>query len=184
MLISCSSPESVAQKALKVVGLGTFAPTEVDRYIGRTQGFEAITMFSDYDKVFSRDLIRSSEAEDFRRSGYYREIDQEEYFYFSNAIFEKWELVKKDQYEINLYGLSNAAAYEGLTPEAIERIEKAHEHIHKDYVKNGNISTWLVAEDVPAFDLRYKLDNRFFANITVIKIPDEGYRVCSFRIDK
>ncbi|MBQ7421625.1 MAG: hypothetical protein IJV27_05765 [Prevotella sp.] len=183
LIASCSSPKSVADKALKLVGLGTFAPSDVDRYLGHSYGFETLKLFTDYDDIFDNALIDTDEALNFRKYGSYKETSKTSFFYFKNAVFEKWELVKEDELSYDLYGITDYSRLGDLSPEAIKSMKDYESISHADYQESGNITTYLVAKDVPAKILRYKLDNKFFANLTVIKVPDVGYRVCAFRIE-
>ena len=182
-IASCSSPNSVANKALKLVGLGTFAPSDVDRYLGYSYGFETINLFTDYNDIFDNALIDTDKALYFRKYGSYKETSKTAFFYFSNAIFEKWELVKEEEISYDLYGITDYSRHGDLSPEAIKAMKDYLSSSHADYKESGNIITYLVAKDAPAKILRYKLDNKFFANLTVIKVPDVGYRVCAFRIE-
>ena len=181
--VSCSSPNSVADKALKLVGLGTFAPSDVDRYLGHSYGFETIKLFTDYDDIFDNALIDTDEALNFRKYGTYKETNRAGFFYFSNAVFEKWELVKEDELTYDLYGITDYSRLGDLSPEVLKGMKDYESRSHEDFKESGNITTYLVAKDAPAKILRYKLDNKFFANLTVIKVPDVGYRVCAFRIE-
>lgn len=180
---SCSSSTSVANKALKLVGLGTFAPSDVDRYLGHSYGFETMKLFTDYDDVFDNALIDTDEALNFRKYGSYKETSKTAFFYFSNAVFEKWELVKEDELTYDLYGITDYSRLGDLSPEVIKGMKDYQSRSHEDFKELGDITTYLVAKDAPAKILRYKLDNKFFANLTVINVPDKGYRVCAFRIE-
>ncbi len=183
LIASCSSPNSVADKALKVVGLGTFAPSDVDRYLGNSYGSEILSLFTDYDDIFDNALIERDEAQNFRKYGFYRRAERSNFFYFSNAIFEKWELVKEDDISYDLYTLVDYSQFEGVDENTIKSLRDYARNNHEDYQESGLVSTWMVAKNVPAKLLRYKLDNRFFANLTVINVPEKGYRVCAFRIE-
>ena len=69
---SCSKPTTVAQKALKIAGKGTFVPSSYDISIGR-EPLSVIGLFVDYDEIFSSALIRSNEAEAIIKTGKYKE---------------------------------------------------------------------------------------------------------------
>ena len=183
-LSSCSSPTSVAEKALKVVGRGTFVPTDVDRYVG-IEPRAIILLTSDYGDIFDDALRKSQEAEDFRENGYYKESKRSAFFNFSDVLFEKFELISKEEITTDLYGINNYALMRegGIDERVIEQSREVNERFYKDYQENNDCGTWLIEKDVPMYILRYKLDNQYIANISVVKCPDAGFRVCAFRIE-
>lgn len=73
--------------------------------------------------------------------------------------------------------------FDGLDGEALQRLKDAYKYLNDEYKECGSISTWLEGKDVPAYILRYNLDNRHIADITVLKLPEKGFRVCSFIIE-
>lgn len=183
LMASCSSSNSVADKALKLVGLGTFAPSDTDRYLGHSYGSETLSLFSDYGEIFDNILLRTEEATNFRKYGVYMESSRNSFFYFSNAVFEKWELVKEDLVSYDLYGCVDYSKMAGLNEEGIKSMKESYMRMYSDYQESNSVATWLVAKDVPARVLRYKLDNKLFASLTLIGVPGKGSRVCAFRIE-
>lgn len=183
-LASCSSPTSVAEKALKIVGRGTFVPTDVDRYVGTTPS-AVIQLTSKYGDVFDRALQKKYEAEEVRKNGVYKEYPTIVVFDFSDVLFDKYELISKDDITTDLYGIDNFAKMKegGLEDSFIEKSKEINKKLYKDYQEIADCGTWLIEKDVPMYILRYKLDNRYIANISVVKCPDKGYRVCAFRIE-
>ena len=63
-IVSCSSPTSVAEKALKLVGLGTFVPDVVEKHFG-WDSYNTLSLFTDYDNIFDNALIDTDEADHF-----------------------------------------------------------------------------------------------------------------------
>lgn len=181
-MVSCSSSSSVAEKALKLVGVGTFVPDAVDRYLGG-ENLAYMSLFTDYDDIFDSALIRNAEAEDFLKCGVYREVAWKSYFNFSSVMFSDYKLISKEDFKYVLHGIRDYSKYDGLTKEAIESIKKDDSYVHEEYQEKGDIATWVEAKDVPACFLKYNLDNKHIATIIVLNLPDEGWRVCGFTID-
>lgn len=179
---SCSSPNGVAEKALKLVGRGTFVPTSVDKYLGG-EPMSTIGLFTDYGDIFDNALIDNSEAEFFLENGYTRETPRRVYFNFSDVMFSKFELINKKEISYDIRSIIDYSKFDGLTPEAIQRLKDAYNNLHKEYKEQGTIATWLEGEGVLTYILRYNLENKNIAEITVLKLPDKGYRVCSFRVE-
>lgn len=179
-LVSCNSPTSVAEKALEIVGRGTFVPTDIDRYAG-IEPRAVIMLTTDYGNIFDNALRYNYEALDFRKTGTYKE---HRVFYFSDVLFEKYELISKEDISITLYGIDNYARWResGTNEDLIMSFKEVHK-MQQDYQESGDFGTWIVEQNVPMSILRYKLDNRYIANISVLKCPNTGYRVCAFRIE-
>lgn len=187
-LSSCNTPTSVAEKALKLIGLGTFAPTDVDRYAG-TEPYAVIMLTSDYGKIFDNSLIKNSEAEFAREHGYYKETPRTAYFNFSDVLFEKYEFIGKEEITTDLYSISNYTSYPRLRNSDLDKklVESmiSIDRRKEDFLLSGDgeCGTWLEEKNVPWIILRYKLDNKYIANLSVLKVPDKGYRVCAFRLE-
>lgn len=183
-LSSCSTPTSVAEKALKVVGKGTFVPTDVERYVG-IESSALISLTSDYGDIFDNALRRSQEAEDFRENGFFNEAKRSAFFNFSNVLFDRFELISKEESTTDLYGINNYAKMreDEIDEGVIEKSKEVNKRLYQDYQENDECGTWLIEKNVPLYTLRYKLDNRYIANISVVKCPDKGFRVCAFRIE-
>lgn len=179
-LSACSSPTSVAEKALKLVGVGTFVPSDVDRYLGRSEPLSTIGLFTDYASIFDNALIHSDEAENFLNSGVYSKIANKVYFSFSDIMFSNYRLISEEgEITYDIRDIFDFSTLDELTVEAIKRGAR----LHSGYQEFGTIATWIEGENIPAYVLRYNLDNRYIANITVLKLPNKGYRVCAFRIE-
>lgn len=180
--VSCSSPTSVAEKALKLVGRGTFVSTSIDRYLGG-DNMATIGLFTDHDDIFDSALIHTDEAEFFLKYGYFKESPRRAYFDFSDIMFSSYQLIKQDKITYDVRNITDFSEFEGLTGDAIQSFKDAYKHLYEDYKEHNGIATWIVAKDVPAYIMRYNLDDRYIADITVLKLPKEGYRVCSFIIE-
>lgn len=173
LIQSCSSPESISEKALHLIGLGTFR-----EQIQGIRSVEEISMFSKYDKVFTDALIKSEIADTYRTKGYLQEEEKRDYFPLS-MLFDKVELISKEESSVDLYGYSDYSKLEGLlTEDAIDRIRNANKHIYNEYEEIDNIATYKISnKETPFYTLRYKIDNRYTATVFVVKVPEEGYRV-------
>lgn len=185
VLASCSSPTSVAEKALKTIGLGTFASSDLDRLLG-TEPLAVIMLTTDYGDIFDDALQKSSEAEFAREKGYHRKTKTSSYFDFSNVLFDRFELISKEELTRDLYGITDYKSMRDsdLDKEVIESMIKIDKG-RKDYELSGDgyYGTWLEAENVPWILMRYKLDNKYIASLSVLKLPNKGYRVCSFSVE-
>lgn len=180
--VSCSGPTSVAEKALELAGRGTFVPTTIDRYLG-SDNMATIGLFTDYDNIFNSALIHSDEADFFLKYGYIKETPRRSYFDFSDILFSNYRLIKQEKIAYDVRNIIDFSKMEGLSVEAIQTLKDAYKSLKEDYQEQGPIATWLEGKDVPAYIMRYNLDNRCLAKIIVLKLPEEGYRVCSFRIE-
>lgn len=184
-LTSCTTPTSVAEKALNKIGLGTFASSDLEKQLG-IEPLAVIMLTTNYGDIFDEALQKSSEAEFAREKGYHRKTETTSYFDFSNILFDRFELISKEELTRDLYGISDYKSLResDLDKDIIESMIKLDEG-RKGYELSGDgdCGTWLEAENVPWIVLRYKLDNRYIANMSVLKLPKKGYRVCSFSVD-
>lgn len=182
IVTSCSGPNSVAEKALKLVGRGTFVPSIADRYMGN-EATSTFGLFTDYDKIFSSALIHTDEAKYFLKYGVYKKTPRLAFFDFSDIMFSRFSLISKDEISYDVRDITDYSMYKGLTEEAIQRLKNACRHRYTEYQETGSIGTWLVAKNVPAYLFRYNIENKHVIAITVLKLPDKGYRVCSFMVE-
>lgn len=180
-IVSCSSPTSVAEKALKLVGRGTFVPDIAEKYLDR-ESLNTIKLFSDYGTVFDNSLIYTEEAEHFLKYNYYKKIPQNTLFYFSDIMFSKYSLISKERINYDIKGIIDYSTM-GLSNEAINNLKEAYKNLNDEYQENGSFATWTESKDVPTYRLRYNIENKHIAEITVLKIPEKGYRVCAFYIE-
>ena len=173
LIQSCSSPESVSEKALHLIGLGTF--TEQIRGI---RSIEEIEMFSKYDKVFTNALMKSEAADTYRKKGYLEEEDTRAYFPLS-LLFDRVELISKEESSIDLFGYTDFSKEKDYLPEdTIERLKNAYKNTYFDYEERDDIATYRITKkQTPFYILRYKIDNKEIATVLVVKVPDEGCRV-------
>lgn len=181
-LVSCSSPTRVAENALSLVGRGTFVSSAIERQLG-LEPLSTIGIFTEYGNTFDSALIRDSEANYFLAHGYTKEIPISSFFYFSDVMFSKFKLISMEELSFDLRSMTDYSKFEGLTSSSIQRMKHADRNIHNDYKEQGEIATWTRAQDVPAYFLKYNLDNKYIAEITVLDLPNEGYRVCSVLIE-
>ncbi len=180
-IVSCSSPTSVAEKALKLVGRGTFVPDIAEKYLD-IESLNAIKLFTDYGTVFDNSLIYTEEAEHFIKYNFYKKIQQNSFFYFSDIMFSKYSLISKERINYDIKGIIDYSTM-GLSNEAINNLKEAYKNLNDEYQENGSFATWTESRDVPAYRLRYNIENKHIADITVLKLPKKGYRVCSFYIE-
>lgn len=176
-IVSCSSPTSVAEKALKLVGLGTFVPDVVEKHFG-WDSYNTLSLFTDYDNIFDNALIDTDEADHFLEYGDLKETPPKVFFNFSYIMFTKWTLISKDDFNMDIRNIQDYSKY----PKTESEIE-FFKSIYDDYQLNGQIATWIEGKDIKAYSLRYNIENKHIAEITVLKIPEKGYRVCAFYIE-
>lgn len=184
--ISCSTPQSIAEKALDLVGSGTF--------YGQFNS-EHIFIFSKYEDIFNNCIVKNSEAEYIRENGDISNTIKDENHFKLNILFNTHELISCDKSNISLYDYYDCSPqreYENMnkygTGEVKYTIEEATAlcktikdtilSSYSDCVEINEYLTFLKHKDIPFFHLRYKIDNTFIAHIYVVRIPKEGYRVC------
>lgn len=93
---------TVAHEALRLVGKGTFVPSSYELASDR-EPLNVTSMFLFHDKIFSRDLINSNEAEYIIKNGSFKTCDEKTFFDFSNIMFDKAKLIDKTKFETTLY---------------------------------------------------------------------------------
>ena len=176
LLQACTSPESVSKKALRLIGLGTFK-----EHVQGIKSAEEITMFSDYNKVFTDALISSDVAEAYRTIGYLKDKETRDYFVLSQ-LFDNFEFVSKEESYCELYGYTNYSELtEILTEKVIERLKKADSRLYYDCEEKNNITTYRISKnETPLYILRYKIDNKQIAAVIVVDVPKKGCRVGGF----
>ena len=177
-LISCSSPEKVAKKALADIGRGL--------YVRGTLGIslEKVGLFTDHADIFSNFLINSDDAKSIIETGYKKDAGRDGYF-MTDILFEKYELISKKEIKKTMYDYSsyNDDSYSFLEPDKAEKLKMDLQNYARNkpefYKEIGDYIIFMY-ENVPYVELKYKLDNKYIATIITIKVPDEGYRVCAF----
>ncbi len=93
-------------------------------------------------------------------------------------MFTKWTLISKDDFKYDIRNIQDYSKY----PKTESEIE-FFKSIYDDYQLNGHIATWIEGKDIKAYRLRYNIENTHIADITVLKLPEKGYRICSFYIE-
>lgn len=184
--ISCSTPQSVAEKALDLVGLGTFYGSFNN---------EEIFIFSKYGHLFDNCLIKNAQVEFLRNNGSMSNSIKDEQYFQVKTMFNTYELVSCDKYEMSLYNyincspkreLDNLIRYSGegvkyTIDDAIKickNIKDAILELHSDFIEIDEYLTYLEYKDIPFYELKYKIDNQSIAHMYILKIPEKGYRVC------
>ena len=172
ILTSCSSPERVAEKALKDFGNGLFTADIISPSI------EKINMFRDHGEVYSRFLIGSDEAESILDLGYKKDLNIDSYF-MTDILFNDCVLVSKKEITTTKYGYSLLGEDDPiLNPSTIQQL-KDYNRENPNFYKEVNDYFLFKYDDVPLCELKYKLDNKYLATVIVIQVPDVGYRVCA-----
>lgn len=171
-IISCSSPERVAEKALKDFGGGLFTADIISPSI------EKINMFRDHGDVYSRFLMGSDEAESILDLEYKKDSNIESYF-MTDILFNDCVLVSKKEITTTKYGYSLLSEDDPvLNPSTIQLLKEHNRETPNFYKEVGDYFLFKY-DDVPLCELKYKLDNKYLATVIVIKVPDVGYRVCA-----
>lgn len=172
ILTSCSSPERVAEKALKDFGNGLFASNIVGFSI------EKNFMFLDHGDVYSDFLIESNEAENILNFGHKKDLDKDSYF-MTDILFDDYILVSKEEYTRTLYDIAFISEKDSLLSSETIELLKEYDREKTNFYKEVNDYFLFKYDDIPYYVLKYKLDNKYLATIIVIKVPDKGYRVCA-----
>lgn len=183
--VSCNTPQSVAEKALDLVGSGIFYGT---------LNAEKITMFSKYEDIFNDCLYRNSQVEYLRENGCLSEYASRDDYFQIASLFERYELISDTKHNISLYNYIDCYPERVLEEEMNKystikySLEQAEElctsqlkyilRYYPDCIPVIGYMTYLEYKDIPFHILKYKIDNQKIASIYVIKIPEKGYRVC------
>ena len=171
-LISCSSPEKVAEKALRDFGSGLFTADIISPSI------EKINIFRDHGDVYSRFLMGSDEAESILDLEYKKDSNIESYF-MTDILFNDCVLVSKKEKTTTKYGYNLLSEDDPiLTPSTRQQLKEYYREAPNFYKEVGDYFLFKY-DDVPVCELKYKLDNKYLATVIVIKVPDVGYRVCA-----
>ena len=119
--------------------------------------------------MFDNSLIYTEEAEHFIKYNFYKKIQQNSFF-FSDIMFSKYSLISKERINYDIKGIIDYSTM-GLSNEAINNLKEAYKNLNDEYQENGSFATWTESK------------NKHIADITVLKLPKKGYRVCSFYIE-
>lgn len=184
-LSSCSSPESVAEKALKEIGSGKYKKS-----LGIIST-EKLTLFNQPNSVFERYEIKNCEAVDFGRVKYHANrvkyhANLVDIYFQTETLFERYQLIDKKQTQVGLYFY-----FEMPDPESMsEEEQKANLIVYKYYLDlfkdnptleyTDNRIKAIEYNNVSKYILTYKLDNKYITEISVIKHPKDGLKVTSF----
>lgn len=187
--LSCNTPQSVAEKALDLVGSGLFYGSF---------NHEKIIMFSKYKDIFNDCLYRNAQVEFLRKNNHISEsANRDDYFQIA-TMFDNYELISSNESKIQLYNyidcspqreLENLNKY-GTIKFTIEQVEdlcnSQKKYIlgeYSDCITIDEYITYLEYKDIPYYILKYKIDNKNILTVYVIKIPKLGYRVCGLWVE-
>lgn len=165
LIFSCSTPESIAEKALKEIGSG--------KYKSDSFGicFEKIKMFD--NTIYSRDEIKNHCAE----FGHSKSL--EDVYFQTERMFNNYKFIDKKETKIDLYNYVLLR-----TNNSSDSLFKHHAILaYKDELKfklDSMSCQYLKYENVSRYNLRYKIENKYILNIHVINHPEDGLKVSSF----
>lgn len=171
-LISCSSPERVAEKAMKDFGSGLFAADKI--------GFstEKIFMFVNHGDIYSGFLMQSHEAKNILDLGY-KEGSSKDAYFMTDILFNDYVLVSKKEITTTQYRYDLLSKDDAIIDTSTIQLLKDYYRESPNFYKEVGDYFLFKYDDVPFCELKYKLDNKYLATVIVIKIPDVGYRVCA-----
>lgn len=179
-LVSCDSPESVAEKALKEIGDGKYRFNMDKIFLGVN------------DDIFSLAFVHNAEAEDFLQ-GKKSDMEYKNLFFQTSCVFGEWKLVDKIEFPMDLHFASfresaKQLGHEDWWNDHKELISMTYDSVGSEYDNKMLIyfSDDAIVEKskvVRITRLRYKVDNSLIVVIDVLK-SDKGFRVASFMWDE
>lgn len=190
ILNSCSGSDkakSVANKAIKELGSGKYY-----NKFGLTYD-----LFYGEGSVFSQ-----AEADDIAARTESHNSNFSTYIINTNLLFSEYELSSIKKREIDLHSFSTKPIEDKEYYDSSFSYEDKLEiyEICKDYDKKNAESneyklcfddnnteigySYLRYKNVTLYELRYKIDNKYLAEMHVINLPDEGYKVTMFKLVK
>ena len=179
-LFGCSSPESVAEKALREIGNGKYR----DLYAGIN--FNKLNMNK---KLFTDAYITSRIGEEFcqfgdlGRYGNLEPSRQLDIFFQTDILFNDIKLVDKRMDIMDIYGFykRDLGEYDDSIRDVMKDVYSSMENIYSREWDNFRSSVYgmggIKYKNVKCYHLKYKVDNSRIASVLVIRLPDEGYRV-------
>jgi len=173
---SCSSPESVVEKALREIGNGKY------RCSITSVSVDKLDMNK---KLFTRAYINSCIGEEFCKYGdlgRYGNLDlskQLDIFFQTNILFDDIKFVDKEENTMDIYGFckKDHGEKDKVMEDLYSAMEKVHSKKWKQFRSNVYGHGGIIHENVKCYELRYKVDNSRIARVLVLKLPDEGFRV-------
>lgn len=172
-MISCSNPESIAEKGLKEVSSGKYV--DIDGHL----------RFAREGKIFKNLLSSNDKAKAFIDGVDYHEIS----YFETDILFNHWELINKDKGTIDIYRFSdftkdNGTKFEGQMYRSYIEIYGKEGTELQDGSKlikiNANGAAILEYKELPIYWLKYKIDKKRMATVTVLNHPEYGYCIVSF----
>lgn len=165
LIFSCSTPENIAEKALKEIGSGKYKNDSFGI------GFEKLKMFD--NTIYSKNEIENYCAE----FGYSKSLD--DVFFQTERIFDNYKFIDKKEKKIDLY---NYISFHNKNyNDSIFRHNAILAFKDEPKFKLDSISCqYLEYENVPRYDLRYKIENKYILNVHVIDHPKDGLKISSF----
>lgn len=177
LLQACSSPESVAEKALHEIGDGKYK----NDLVGFDVNFNKISM---NEKLFTDDYITTKLGEEFSKyeavgsMGYLKHYELRDLYFQTDILFDEIKLVEKDKGTIDIYFFHKRHGDSKEDINDFNTLESALRSV-KNFKSNGYCMAGLKYENVPCYRLRYKVDNSRMTKVVVLKLPKKGYRVGS-----
>ena len=187
-LVSCSSEnevKTVAEKALTELGNGKYAGKYL---LGEYFNFNIIELFK--SPYFADYEIENREAANFIEKGQTTYVqDLKELFFETDLLFN--EIVFTDYKELSprdIYRTSFISQYSEEMAEKIGGIDKLRESQEQGINLTKNHPgfycvdydyCYIAYENVPFYQLTYKLDNKYLATVTLAQVKGEKPKVTS-----
>lgn len=184
VLCSCSQldrAKNVAEKGLKELGNGKYA----GEYYGSSYiNFNIIHLFE--SPYFARYGIYDSEAEDFIKTGVVssERKDADAFFetdlLFNDIVFVDSYMYKRDFYDTGFFSRNIQRYTEEGSLEKEKNFQETMISIHKDdpgFYQVGYDYCYIKYKDVPYYQLKYKLDNKYLATVYVACVKGEKPKI-------
>lgn len=181
LFFGCNPAENFANKVIQQIGDGKYVSVTYNGYSSK-----ALDILGKYNDTFDFAEIHNEEIMENKT------IDNEESYFQTDFMFDSFKLIESTESTIDLYGKdidsrfvnklsdSDEKKYEKIRKEDVTKNHKAYKVI------NDTTYTYIETENVPKFIFRYKLkrnNTSVVARMSVIKVPEKGYRVTSFFIE-
>ena len=176
LLQACSSPESVAEKALHEIGDGKYKKDMIGVNLNKT---------SMNEKLFTDAYIDSQLGEEFSKYeavGYLGNLslsELDDVFFQTEILFDNIKIVDKKESKMDLYVFYRRHSDSEEDINVFKILESLNSSELKYFKSNGYCMAGLKYENVPCYELKYKVDNSRMVTVRVLKIPHTGYRVGS-----
>lgn len=109
-------------------------------------------------------------------------------YFQDDKLFHRWELIEKGNDTIDIYKVFDLTNETDAT--MLDAYLSMESYASKKIIRAGNAAAFLDIENAPLYKLKYKIDSEHIdfegdkykiAEVVVLKLPEKGYKVVSFR---